>query len=61
MKPPKYYDKLLDLLDPDELSYLKDARADAAMVFSDNNEYDRLLQREAVVETKMKRLPRDGV
>lgn len=57
---PKYYDKLLDRLDPDELQYIKERRLDKAKKHSDNTTRERLDARNEharILQDKISREP----
>jgi hypothetical protein len=55
MKPPKFFDKLLD--DQDHFEYLrvKEARKDVSDDFKEENTYDRLIARKKFKELQMKK------
>lgn len=53
MPPPRYYDQLLDRIDPEEVEYIKIARENRALQFVDDNTIERLAVREAVAAAGM--------
>ena len=58
LRPPKYYDKLYDLENPEGFALIKSKREDMAKESADNNTPDRLKVREAVQRSKYDRLIR---
>lgn len=58
MRPPKYYDRYLDLVDPYLLEYLKDMRKLDAAKHLDDNTPERLQVRETVLNKKLLKLIR---
>jgi hypothetical protein len=58
MKPPKYYDKLLEEMVPSDYRVVKAKREKASELFSENNTYERLRTRERVQDLKFKKLIR---
>lgn len=59
MRPPKYYDSLLEQTRPFEFDYIKDQRKIKALDFQDNNTHDRLEVREKVQLARLEKLPRN--
>lgn len=59
MRTPKYYDKLLDQLDPVELDYIKEHRLAEGARWSENNTPERLAVREQVQKLRLERLQRN--
>lgn len=59
VRPPKYYDNLYQNDSPVDWDYIKDQRATKALDYSCNNTPDRLRVREAVLQKKLDRLPRN--
>lgn len=57
-KPPRYYDKLLEAVDPALLEQVKERRVKRAEKQVKDNTYDRLLVREKCQEARMKQLVR---
>jgi len=57
-KPPRYYDVLLERLDPDRLEELKEARAKAAALGVADQCDERLAVREIVAKAKLSKLKR---
>ena len=57
-RPPKYYDKFFDTLDPDEMLSIKLDRELAARKFSDHITPERLAVREQVAQANLDRLVR---
>lgn len=57
-KTPRYYDKLLDKVDPAQLEKIKQKRLDNAKRHRDNNTDERLAVREKVLKAKLKTLER---
>lgn len=57
-KTPRFYDKLLERLDPDELEKIKLKRLAAAKKRADNNTPERLDVRERVLKAKLQTLER---
>lgn len=55
---PRYYDKLLEEIDPHYLELNKFERFTRALEYADNNTPDRLIVREAVTKAKTNFLPR---
>lgn len=55
--PPKYYDKLYELTEPQKFASLKLARTDRANADT-NNTPERLAARREILQRKLKRLPR---
>ena len=58
MRPPKYYDRLFEHENPQEMEKIKKKRANLAQKQEANNTPERLRVREAVHEAKLKQLPR---
>lgn len=58
-KPPRFYDKRLEALDPDAFIRMKAARVERAMTKVDDNTYDRLLVKEQCHEARLKKLVRN--
>jgi hypothetical protein len=58
MRPPKFYDKLLEKKDPEKYEYVKMAREEHAKQFHDNNTRERLDVREQVKSKQLERLVR---
>lgn len=59
MRPPKYYDKLLEKEDNLDIDIIKQNRVVKAMEFLDNNTPERLAVREFCQQQKLKQLPRN--
>lgn len=59
MKPPKYYDYLLEKESPVSLSKIKNLRKEAAKKFADNNTYERLRVREEIQTIRAHKLKRN--
>lgn len=59
MRPPKYYDGLYELTEPDEHRQLKRSRTLSAKEHIDNNTPERLNVRERVQKARLKKLPRN--
>jgi hypothetical protein len=57
-KPPRYYDKLLDRVDPELLVDLKEDRIEEALKRSADNTQDRLNVKEKVFQARTSRLKR---
>lgn len=55
MKPPRYYDKLLGLMDPEHLAYLKLKRELRAKELTIDNTPARLAAKETVTTAKLKK------
>lgn len=58
LKPPKYYDKLLEQTSPSAAQKIKNLRKALASLHSENNTHERLLVREEVQHHKLKKLKR---
>lgn len=58
MRPPKYYDRLYDMVAPVDAARIKSLRTGVAKTRSDNNTLDRLEVRETIQLEKFKRLKR---
>lgn len=58
MRPPKFYDRLLEMEHPLIFDAVKKARVDKAMDYSDNNTADRLHVRHEVLLAKLQQLRR---
>ena len=58
VRPPKYYDRQYEILDPEGFEKIRLARVRSAKKHSDNNTPARLRVRETVQNAKLKRLPR---
>lgn len=58
MKPPKYYDKLFEQIDPDEMEYVKQQRIMRALNNYKEASYDRLAVKEEIQAAKLKKLVR---
>lgn len=61
VKPPKYYDKLYELTNPETLEKLKRARIDAALARADDLTPERLKVREKIQQLRQRKLQRDAV
>lgn len=59
MRTPKYYDKLLDHIDPYELDYIKEQRLIKGAKWDDNNTPERLAVRERCQKLRLERLKRN--
>lgn len=59
VRPPKYYDALLEKVDPSLFEVIKDDRRISALDYSDNNTYDRLLVREKCHLSRLSHLVRN--
>lgn len=59
IRPPKYYDRLLEQLDHFQLSDLKAERIEKALSFAENNSYERLIARETYQNLAFSKLPRN--
>ena len=51
-RPPRYFDKLLERIDPDRFAEVKEERVKTAEQFADNNTPERLAVREEVAFAK---------
>lgn len=58
IKPPRFYDKLLEIHDPELHKEIKDQRIKAAAAHSSNQTPERLAVREIVQQSKLDRLKR---
>ena len=58
MRPPKYFDKLYDITNPDDLAVLKLRRIKAASHFKSDNTPARLADREHVQSAQLSQLTR---
>lgn len=58
-KPPKYYDSLYEIINPEDFSRLKQARVDAAALQAHDNTPDRLHAKQAVKLAQIKSLKRN--
>lgn len=61
MKPPKYYDKLLEMEDNYDIDEIKQKRIEKASKFYENNTPERLNVREFCQKQKLKLLPRGEI
>lgn len=59
MRPPRYYDKLLEAEDPVRYNALKSARVRNAELHADDNTPARLQVRETIQRTRLNHLPRE--
>lgn len=59
MRPPKYYDRLLEATRPYEMEDIKNERVQKALEHAENNTFERLRVREKVQELKLNKLPRN--
>jgi len=59
MRPPKYYDGLYELSDPDDFERLKTRRKASALEHKENNTPERLEVRKKVKESQISRLVRN--
>lgn len=59
MRPPKYYDRLLEAQRPYEMEDIKLERKEAAKQHAENNTFERLRVRERVQQLKLDKLPRN--
>lgn len=59
LTPPKYYDKLYELIDPEDLKKIKENRKIKAKKNEDNNTPDRLIVREDIQNRRAKQLIRN--
>ena len=59
MKPPRFYDSRYELLHPEDLEVIKDARLDKAYLHVEDNTRERLIVRENVQNARFKMLKRD--
>lgn len=60
-KPPRYYDTLYEISNPEGFEFIKNARKAAALLNVDNSTPDRLHHREIVAKARLQTLKRDGV
>lgn len=60
-KPPRYYDALLDKIDPKSLELIKENRIATAQYWANNNTPDRLKIRESIQLKKLEHLHRDTI
>ncbi len=58
IKPPKYYDSLYELDNPEQHANVKENRKIEGIKNADNNTYDRLRVREKIKQSKINKLPR---
>lgn len=58
-RPPRYYDTILEIDDPETHARIKRLRVHAASAHKSNNTPERLAVREIVTEAKIKQLPRN--
>jgi hypothetical protein len=58
-RPPKYYDRLLESIDPFAFDDIKQFRLEDGLLHNDNNTPERLAVREKVQLARLKHLPRD--
>lgn len=58
MRPPKYYDRQYEIIEPFLMDEIKDERSLNAVQFLDNNTPDRLLVREKVQNARLSKLVR---
>ena len=59
LKPPKYYDKLLDKERPDMLEFVVENRVAYALEHEDNYTYNRLAAKKIIVKQRVEQLKRD--
>jgi len=59
MRPPRFYDRLLEAESSFELADIKTERIETAKLFAENNTPERLRTREKVQELKLRKLPRN--
>ncbi|AXF52678.1 MAG: replication initiator protein [Microviridae sp.] len=59
VRPPKFYDRLMETTRPYEMEDIKNARTEAAKQHAENNTLERLRTREKVQYIKLKSLPRN--
>lgn len=59
LRPPRYYDSIYEVLDPDDMSIIKDNRRKAIARFKDDNTYERLEVKAKVLDAKLKFLKRE--
>ncbi len=59
VRPPRYYDKLYEITNPDDLARIKLEREEKALKHAANNTPERLKVRETIQKAKAKRLPRN--
>ena len=57
-KPPRYYDKRFEALDPEGYADMKVVRLEKAMLKADDNSHDRLMVKEMCQEARIKKLIR---
>nr|QJB18901.1 MAG: replication initiator protein [Microvirus sp.] len=58
MRPPKYYDRQFELIDPDQFAIIKLQREDNAKKHLDDNTEARLNAKEQVANSRLSNLPR---
>lgn len=58
MKPPKYFDNLYDIENPEKFQEIKAKRTDVSQIILDNNTPDRLKVREHIQKHKIEKLTR---
>lgn len=59
MRPPKFYDRLMEQTRPYEMEDIKAGRVEKAKEHAENNTPERLEAREKVQKLKLKHLPRN--
>lgn len=57
-KPPRYYDKVLESIDPERFADIRESRQSRAEEKEDDNTYSRLLIKEKCLEARFKKLVR---
>ena len=60
-KPPRYYDTIYEVEDPEGFEVVKNSRKEGMLKHLDNNTPDRLRHREIVEKARLRTLKRDGV
>ena len=58
MRPPRFYDKRFEILDPDRMDKIRAKRSREGKKCLDNNTPERLAVREEVTNLKLKKLKR---
>lgn len=57
-KPPRYYDKYLESIDPEWFKVIKEVRRERALAKMEDNSYDRLKVKQVCIERKLSKLVR---
>lgn len=58
LRPPRYYDKIYDEIDPERMVAIKEKRGDAAKENIKENHWQRLEVKEELAERRLKEIPR---